>query len=224
MSTSTENENLFLRLLREWGVFALVILIFYLSLWLFWSPVTVDGHSMDPTLADGDRLIMLKTTGIQRFDVVVAKEKEAGSSKEKLIVKRVIGMPGDTIEYKDDVLYVNGQQTDEPYLKEYLDAFQNDKLQTIYGQSGSRSKQFQTIAAAASHFTLSSVTTDQDGKPTGSSTFKVEVPEGQYFLLGDNRLVSLDSRSQSVGTFSREEILGEVKFRFWPFNHVGSIS
>lgn len=97
--------------IKEWGPLILFFLILILSRAFIWQPVKVDGHSMDPTLADGERLIVLSTTSIDRFDIVVAKETENGKTKE--IVKRVIGMPGDTITYKNDVLYVNGKKVDE---------------------------------------------------------------------------------------------------------------
>ncbi|MGT2755123.1 signal peptidase I [Streptococcus ovis] len=190
--------------IKEWGLFILFITLLILSRWLIWSPVTVDGHSMDPTLQDQEHLIMLKTTGIERFDIVVASETEA-TGEEKLIVKRVIGMPGDTIRYEDDVLYVNDKKVDEPYLDQYKKAFTKDKLQDTY----SYNVQFQSVALAASAFT-------QDA--SGQSTFTVEVPKGQYFLLGDDRLVSKDSRI--VGTFEKSAIKGEVVFRMWPFKRI----
>lgn len=193
--------------IKEWGLFSLIVIAFILTRWLVWSPVTVDGHSMDPTLQDSERLLMVKTTSIERFDVVVAFELDA-NGKEKRIVKRVIGMPGDTIRYENDVLYVNDKQVDEPYLKEYLAAFAKDKLQSAY----SFNKSFQVLAQNASHFTL-----DANGSPI----FTVEVPQDQYFLLGDDRLVSSDSRA--VGTFSKDKIEGEILFRMWPLDRIGGL-
>ncbi len=193
--------------IAEWGLFILLLAAFFASRYYIWSPVAVDGHSMDPTLQHQERLIMIKTTSIDRFDIVVASETDT-NGEEKLIVKRVIGMPGDTIRYENDVLYVNNEQVDEPYLAEYLAAFQKDKLQETY----SYSKQFQDMALAAEAFT-------QDAN--GYVDFTVTVPEGQYYLLGDDRLVSLDSRE--VGSFSRENIEGEVVFRMWPLNRIGTV-
>lgn len=72
--------------------------IFPLTRLFLWLPVQVDGHSMDPTLANNQRVIVLKHTSIERFDIVVAKEVEDGKTKQ--IVKRIIGMPGDTITYQ----------------------------------------------------------------------------------------------------------------------------
>ena len=197
-----------MKLLKEWSPFALFIIVMLLLRVYVWQPVIVEGHSMDPTLADKERLVIIKTARIKRQDIVVAKEYNKEDQSTKNIVKRVIGMPGDTIRYENDVLYVNDQKVDEPYLDEYLDAFQKDKLQEVY----SYNKQFQAVAQSAEAFT-------QDAN--GYVDFTITVPEGQYFLMGDDRLVSLDSRS--VGTFSRENIKGEVVFRMWPFNRIGTV-
>lgn len=193
--------------IKEWGLFSLIVLLFILSRLFLWSPVTVDGHSMDPTLRNEERLIMSKMGSIKRFDIVVASEVDGGG-KEKLIVKRVIGMPGDTIRYENDVLFVNEEQVDEPYLEEYLTAFAEDKLQSVY----SYDKRFQVIAQRASNFTL-----DASKFPN----FSVTVPEGEYYLLGDDRLVSLDSRNS--GTFTRADIKGKIVFRLWPLNRIGGL-
>lgn len=193
--------------IKEWGPLLLFFLILILSRAFIWQPVKVEGHSMDPTLADGERLIVLSTTSIDRFDIVVAKETEDGKTKE--IVKRVIGMPGDTITYKNDVLYVNGKKVDEDYLDEYKKAFENDQLQDTY----SYNTLFQELAESSDAFT-----TDSDG----NTEFTVKVPKGQYYLLGDDRIVSKDSRE--VGTFSKSDIVGEVKFRFWPLSKIGFIN
>ena len=125
------NRSPFMKFIAEWGFFILFIVAVFASRYYIWNPVSVDGHSMDPTLKHQEKLIMLKTTSIDRFDIVVASETDSNGD-EKLIVKRVIGMPGDTIRYENDVLYVNDQKVDEPYLDEYLDAFQKDKLQEVY--------------------------------------------------------------------------------------------
>ncbi|RFU60758.1 signal peptidase I [Peribacillus glennii] len=77
------------------------------------TPVKVHGESMMPTFTDENRLVVSKLSKIQHFDIVVF---DAPDSDEKYI-KRVIGMPGDTIKVKNDVLYINGKKFDEPYLK-----------------------------------------------------------------------------------------------------------
>ncbi|MEX2784220.1 signal peptidase I [Streptococcus sp. H49] len=195
------------KFIKEWGPFTLLITAIVLLRLFIFIPVQVDGHSMDPTLAEGDRLIMVKTAKIQRFDIVVADETEDGETKQ--VVKRVIGMPGDTIAYNNDVLTVNGKEVDEAYLDAYKEKFTQDKLQSTYSYSAL----FQELAAQATAFT-----TDADGQ----ANFTVQVPEGQYYLLGDDRIVSKDSRE--VGTFAESAIAGEVKFRFWPLSSIGFIS
>lgn len=205
--TRNKKRSGFANFLAEWGPLILFMLAIFASRYFLWDPVSVDGHSMDPTLQHQEKLVMFKTTSIDRFDIVVASETDS-DGKEKLIVKRVVGMPGDTIRYENDVLYINDQEVDEPYLDEYLAAFQKDKLQEEYAYN----KQFQAVAQVAQAFT-------QDANR--SINFSVTVPEGQYYLLGDDRLVSLDSRN--VGTFARDKIKGEVVFRFWPVNRVGTV-
>lgn len=192
--------------IKEWGSFILFMTAMLLA-WLFiFINVKVDGHSMDPTLAHGDRLFVLKVTPIDRFDIVVAQEEENGEVKR--IVKRVVGMPGDKLEFSNDTLKINGELVEEPYLADYLAQFKVDKLQETYAYNSL----FQELAKASPSFT-----TDAERNPF----FTVEVPEGEYFLIGDDRIVSKDSRQ--VGTFEREDIIGEVMFRFWPFNNIGSV-
>lgn len=99
----------------EWAkaliiAFAIAVLIRY----FLFTPIVVDGESMMPTLEDGDRMIVNKMGDLNRFDIVVFHAPEG-----KDYIKRVIGLPGDYIEYKDDQLYINGKPIDEPYLDEY---------------------------------------------------------------------------------------------------------
>ncbi|VGV26543.1 Signal peptidase I [Streptococcus pyogenes] len=187
--------------IKEWGPFTLFLILFGLSRLFLWQAVKVDGHSMDPTLAHGERLIVFNQARIDRFDIVVAQEEENGQKKE--IVKRVIGLPGDTISYNDDTLYINGKKTVEPYLAEYLKQFKNDKLQKTYAYN----TLFQQLAETSDAFTTNS---------EGQTRFEMSVPKGEYLLLGDDRIVSRDSRE--VGSFNKENLIGEVKARFWPLN------
>ncbi|HEO6611214.1 TPA: signal peptidase I [Streptococcus agalactiae] len=193
--------------IKEWGAFILILSLFLLSRIFLWQFVKVDGHSMDPTLADKEQLVVLKQTKINRFDIVVANEEEGGQKKK--IVKRVIGMPGDVIKYKNDTLTINNKKTEEPYLKEYTKLFKKDKLQEKY----SYNPLFQDLAQSSTAFTTDS---------NGSSEFTTVVPKGHYYLVGDDRIVSKDSRA--VGPFKKSTIVGEVKFRFWPIRRFGTIN
>ena len=201
-----KKSNPVLSFLKEWALFIIFISVIILSRLFLWSPVKVDGHSMDPTLANGEYLLILKHQSIDRFDIVVATETDDnGTSKE--IVKRVIGMPGDTIQYENDTLYINGKKTDEPYLTDYIKKFKEDKLQSTYtgDDYDDNGEFFRKLAAQAQAFTV-----DKDGSPV----FTIKLLDDEDLLLGDDRIVSKDSRQ--VGAFKAEQIQGEAKFRFWP--------
>ncbi|MDM5186462.1 signal peptidase I [Bacillus sp. DX4.1] len=87
---------------------------------ILFTPSLVQGESMMPTLKNEERVIVNKIgynlQGVNRFDIIVFHGKEGYD-----LVKRVIGLPGDNIEYKNDVLYVNGKSIEEPYLQEFKD-------------------------------------------------------------------------------------------------------
>ena len=205
MKRSKKSNNPVRSFLKEWALFGLIIGGIILSRIYLWTPVRVDGHSMDPTLADSEYLLVINKLPIDRFDIVVASETEKGKTKE--IVKRVIGLPGETIEYKNDVLYINGKETDEPYLKEYIQKFKEDKLQSTYSGKGfeENGELFRQMAQIAEAFTV-----DKDG----SATFTKKLLDDEYLLLGDDRIVSKDSRQ--VGAFKKDQIKGEAVLRLWP--------
>jgi signal peptidase I len=103
----------------EWvKAFAIGIIIFAFIRTFFFSNYVVEGESMMPTLQDGNKLVVNKlgyqVGELNRFDVIVfhANEKED-------FVKRIIGLPGDKIEYRDDRLFINGQKYEEPFLEVY---------------------------------------------------------------------------------------------------------
>ena len=145
-------------------------------------PFTVSGASMYPTLHNGDRMVLSKVGDIHRFDVVILKAPDENVE----YIKRVIGMPGDTIEMKSGVLYINGKKVDQPFINTEALA-----KQTVFMDD----------------FTLESL--------TGES----KVPEGKYFVLGDNRGISKDSRM--IGFIDRSAIEGKAVFTIWPFGRIG---
>ncbi|MGE8035317.1 signal peptidase I [Lysinibacillus sp. KCTC 33748] len=176
-----------------WSWFKVIgmAIIFTMSVRYFiLSPVVVKGASMEPTFETGDKVIVNKVgpriTDYDRFDVIVFETKQ-----DKHYIKRIIGLPGDRVAYKDDVLFINGEAFDEPYLTEYKEGLL-DKGDFTYD------------------FTLE----EQLGEMT--------VPEGHFFVLGDNRRQSIDSRNLDIGFVSQDKILGTAGFVLWPFERLGS--
>jgi len=132
------------------------------------TPVVVSGDSMLPSLKDGQLLLLNKLSynfqDIKRFDIVVVK---VGKNE---IIKRVIGLPGETIEYKDNLLYIDGSPLESNYN------FDTNDFEEI------------------------------------------EVYQGKYFVLGDNRAVSSDSRI--IGLIDNKDIIGKVSLSLWPIKIV----
>ncbi len=156
-------------------IIALVIIIRIFII----DPVRVDGESMNTTLSNGEIMILnkivYKKQAVKRFDIVVIKEND------KHIIKRVIGMPGETIEYKDNKLYINGMEMDDPYPSTETDDFRIESI----GHT--------------------------------------KVPGNCYFVMGDNRAASLDSRYSEVGVIKKKDIVGRAKLVIWPFNKFGIV-
>lgn len=147
------------------------------------NPVQVDGDSMYPTLSNKEigvmNIFLAKTQGIKRQDVVVVYNKDSDENW----VKRVIGMPGDSVYAKNDVVYVNDQPLEEPYLNtEYV----------------------QHIRQQGQNFT--------------GDFNKVTLGDDEYFLMGDNRVVSYDSRA--VGPFKKSAIVGKDVYILFPFTEM----
>lgn len=99
----------------EWvkSIMVAIVLAFIIRTFFF-SPIVVDGESMNPTLQNKDRMVVTKIGEPKRFDIVVFHAPDGSE-----YIKRVIGLPGDRIEYKNDVLYINGKAYNEPYLEKY---------------------------------------------------------------------------------------------------------
>ena len=108
--------------MKEWGSYIIIVIAIILLRSYIITPVIVRGDSMYDTLEDGEVLILSKISyrihDIKRFDVLVIKDKN-----REYIIKRVIGLPGDTIEYKDDVLYINGKEYKKRFTKDKTEDF-----------------------------------------------------------------------------------------------------
>lgn len=159
------------KVLHEIISYILIILFVVLVRSFIVTPVKVKGPSMMPTLKEKDVLILNKLKkNYKRGDIVVIKK--LGKTDE--IIKRIIGIPGDTVEIEKGVVYINTKKLDEPYKK---------------GMTGNLDL--------------------------------IKLKENEYFVLGDNRGVSMDSRL--IGPITKKEIKGKTKIRLFPLKRIGKV-
>ena len=161
------------------GFFTLVLCLFTFIV----LPVKVKGTSMMPTIHDGDFILMTGITShkqIHRFDIV---DVRSGALKED-IIKRVIGLPGEEISYKNDHLYINGQFVEEPFLNLFYIQKQKRKL----------------------------------GLTQYTRDFRIKLKHNDYFVLGDNRPLSYDSRY--FGPVHIEDIRAKNGYIIYPIQHI----
>lgn len=180
-------------------VFAISAIVILLFVNFIAHPVTVVGHSMDPTLAEGEygltSVISMAFNEPKRGDIVIVNmENEEGQTERW--VKRIIGLPGETIEARDGVVYIDGEPLDE---SSYLSQETIDETLAKY---------------KAEH-----------GVDYGPFTFDfgpVTLSEDQYWVMGDNRPYSKDSRYPTVGPVSKDSLFGQGMFVLYPFNKLGA--
>ena len=135
---------------------------------LFLPVLQISGSSMEPTLYNGDIIVLVKTGKYSTGDLC------SFAYENKYLIKRIIGGPGDYIEIdRNGIVYVNGVALDEPYVTD-----------------------------------LSLGECDIE--------FPYQVPDNHYFVMGDHRSTSIDSRSSVIGAVDQSQILGRVLVRVWP--------
>ncbi len=161
-----------------------VVLALLVMVYLFiMSPQEINGSSMEPNFHNGEFIltnkVLYKFRPPQRGDVVIFKSPP---NKEIDYIKRIIGLPGDTVSVQNDAMYVNGQKVDEPYLAPDTPIFGGAYL--AEGQS-------------------------------------IVVPPDSYFMMGDNRAHSSDSRE--FGPINQTDFIGTAIFRYWPFSQMGTL-
>lgn len=163
------------KIIKELYPYFIIIIVVVLFRTFIATPVRVDGSSMVDTLHNNEILILNKLNkSYDRFDIVVIKY---GKSK---LVKRIIGLPGESIRYENNVLYINNKEIDDVAI-----ARTNDfELKELYNID--------------------------------------TIPEDYYFVMGDNRGNSLDSRDYRVGLIKQSDIIGTTSFRVFPFTKIGS--
>lgn len=179
-----EKESFFKWFLQVFALAAVFLGIYFLIFKFVLSNETVSGPSMQPTFEDGDRIIANRHGTIKRGDIVIL---DAPDNPGVLYIKRVVGMPGDSVKSENDVTYINNKAYKEPYLDEYKAKLAEGQLYT-------------------ENFTL-------------KQYFGVDkVPEDSYFVMGDHRDVSKDSRR--LGFIKKTAIEGKVVFRYYPFSQI----
>lgn len=156
---------------------AFIFIAVYLIITFVGQRTAVNGDSMEPTLSSGDNLIMDKLTyhfrEPERFEVIIFP---CPTNPDVYYIKRVIGLPGETVQIKDGAVYINDELLESD----------------IYGIS-------ETTEAGIAH------------EP-------ITIGENEYFVLGDNRPISRDSRYEDVGLISLDSIEGRAFFRIYPFD------
>lgn len=174
------------RELREalgWILYILIVICAtYLIVTYVGQRTKVSGDSMQATLHDGDNLIVDKISyrfrDPKRYEIIVFPYRYADDT---YYIKRIIGLPGETVQIKDGYVYINDEKLDEHYGLEVMNN-------------------------------------------AGIADKPILLGEDEYFVLGDNRNRSADSRETSVGVLHREELIGRAWVRIWPLNSIGVIS
>lgn len=183
------------------SLFSSVILTVEIIFFFVLFPASVSQNSMMNTLFDGDFIIVSPNTKIKRFDIVVAEYDAelngniSGLHEKEIIVKRLIGLPKDNIEFFDHNLFINGIEINDEY---FIDN-KNTVTEFNYKETNNITNDFSFD--------------DYDFKDElDYVNGKYYIPDGHYFLMGDNRKFSIDSRV--MGVFGSQQLRGVVIYKF----------
>lgn len=144
--------------------------------------IEIKGNSMETTLNNGENVIVKKVSkqrnNLKRYDIIVFKIKE--ENKDEYYIKRIIGLPGEKIQIREEIIYINEIPLKDSYKKSSM-------------------------------------------KNAGLAKEVIDIRKDNYFILGDNREISLDSRHPFVGMISKKQIIGKVILRIRPFSKFGKV-
>ncbi len=161
--------------------FIIIFALVFFTIHFIGQRTVVNGHSMDNTLRDGESLIVDKLTyrfsDPKRYDIVIFPSPDGDNS---YFIKRVIGLPGETVQIVDEEVYIDGEPLGENYGIAPIEYY-------------------------------------------GIAEEPLTLGEDEYFVLGDNRPVSRDSRYEDVGLIDRSELKGRAILRVWPLSRFGKI-
>lgn len=176
-----ESRGIFRELLGWIVYIAIIIGLTYLIVTFVGQRTRVSGHSMEATLHHGDNLIVDKLSyrfrEPERFEIIVFPYRH---KEDTYYIKRIIGLPGETVQVIDGYVYINGELLEENYGLETMNE-------------------------------------------AGIAAEPITLGEDEYFVLGDNRNNSSDSRDSSVGVLKRKELIGRAWIRIWPLDSIGVI-
>jgi signal peptidase I len=174
-----ENKSMLRELLELIGYMVVVLVFAGLIVTFIGQRTMVSGSSMESTLSDRDNLIVDKITyrfsEPKRFDIIVFPYQY---EEDTFYIKRIIGMPGETIQIIDGSILVNGDVLVESYGREVIQS-------------------------------------------SGIASEPIVLGDDEYFVMGDNRNKSADSREPDVGNIKRSDIIGRAWIRIWPLNKFG---
>lgn len=178
-----KSDRSIIKELMGWIIYiAIIVAVSYFIITYVGQRTEVSGSSMETTLSDGNNLIVDKISyrfrEPRRYEIIVFPYQY---EEDTYYIKRIIGLPGETVQVSDGQVYINGALLED-------EVYGNEPM--IYA---------------------------------GIAGDPITLAEDEYFVLGDNRNHSADSREESVGVLKRKDLMGRAWIRIWPLNQFGVI-